>query len=83
MFEKPKDSSSSLKIEETGRISIAKANKLVRESCMIEIYKVVFSIEHNKSPGPDGFPIEFYQRFSDLVKVDLKAMLDGFHREKN
>jgi hypothetical protein len=26
-----------------------------------EIKKIVFSLTHNKSPGPDGFPSEFYQ----------------------
>jgi hypothetical protein len=26
-----------------------------------EVREAVFQMEHNKSPGPDGFPVEFYQ----------------------
>jgi hypothetical protein len=25
-----------------------------------EVRKAVFQMEHNKAPGPDGFPAEFY-----------------------
>jgi hypothetical protein len=28
-----------------------------------EVKKAVFQMEHNKAPGPDGFPAEFYQVF--------------------
>ena len=36
-------------------------------------------MEHNKAPGPDGFPAEFYQAFWDLIKDDLMAMFVDFH----
>ena len=39
-----------------------------------EIREAVFQMEHNKAPGPDGFPAEFYQAFWDLIKDDLMAM---------
>jgi hypothetical protein len=38
------------------------------------------STEHNKAPGPDGFPTEFYQVFWDLIKSDLMALFREFHR---
>ena len=25
-----------------------------------EVWDVIFDMEHNKAPGPDGFPAEFY-----------------------
>jgi len=28
-----------------------------------EIKEVIFQMEHNKAPGPDEFPAEFYQFF--------------------
>ena len=36
-------------------------------------------MEHNKAPGPDGFPAEFYQRFWDVLKVDLMDMFAQLH----
>jgi hypothetical protein len=37
-------------------------------------------MEHNKSPGPDGFPYEFYQRFWEVVKADLMFLFHEFHQ---
>ncbi|WVZ50197.1 LOW QUALITY PROTEIN: hypothetical protein U9M48_001474 [Paspalum notatum var. saurae] len=37
-------------------------------------------MEHNKAPGPDGFPPEFYQVFWNVIKTDLMALFDEFHR---
>jgi hypothetical protein len=28
-----------------------------------EVKMAIFDMEHNKAPGPDGFPTEFYQFF--------------------
>jgi hypothetical protein len=28
-----------------------------------EVKMAIFDMEHNKAPGPDGFPTEFYQLF--------------------
>ncbi|WVZ53763.1 hypothetical protein U9M48_004664, partial [Paspalum notatum var. saurae] len=37
-------------------------------------------MEHNKAPGPDGFPPEFYQVFWNVIKTDFMALFDEFHR---
>jgi hypothetical protein len=44
-----------------------------------EVRKVVFMMEHNKAPGPDGFPAEFYQTFWDIIRVDLLALFSSLH----
>jgi hypothetical protein len=44
-----------------------------------EVKKVVFQMEHNKAPGPDGFPAEFYQSFWDTIKSDLLHMFSVLH----
>jgi hypothetical protein len=44
-----------------------------------EIRKVVFQMEHNKAPGPDGFPAEFYQTFWDILKANLLDLFVELH----
>jgi hypothetical protein len=44
-----------------------------------EIRKAVFQMEHNKAPGPDGFPAEFYQTFWDTIKNDLLQLFHELH----
>jgi hypothetical protein len=33
-----------------------------------EVKQAIFQMEHNKAPGPDGFPAEFDQTFRDTIK---------------
>ena len=55
--------------------------KLIANFSYNEIREAIFQMEHNKTPGPDGFPAEFYQAFWDLIKDDLMAMFVEFHNE--
>jgi mannosylglycoprotein endo-beta-mannosidase len=41
--------------------------------------EAIFSMEHNKAPGPDGFPAEFYQHFWETTKGDLMNMFHELH----
>jgi predicted DNA-binding helix-hairpin-helix protein len=45
-----------------------------------EIKEAIFQMEHNKAPGPDGFPAKFYQVFWQVMKADLMAMFYDFHK---
>ena len=36
-------------------------------------------MKHNKTPGPNGFPVEFYQQLQETIKGDLLQM---FHNLK-
>ena len=44
-----------------------------------EIKEAIFQMEHNKAPGPDGFPAEFYQVFWNVIKHDLMDLFNDFH----
>ena len=44
-----------------------------------EVQEAIFDIEHNKAPGPDGFPAEFYQKFWNTIKGDLMQMFHGLY----
>ena len=37
-------------------------------------------MEHNKALGPDGFPAEFFQVFWSVIKDDLLALFEDFHK---
>jgi hypothetical protein len=47
-----------------------------------EVKEAVFQMKHNKAPGPDGFPAEFYQIFWKTIKGDMMAMFTEFHEGK-
>jgi hypothetical protein len=53
---------------------------LVEKNSEEEVKKMIFQMEHNKSPGLDGFPAEFYQVFWDVIKGDLMALFHEFHQ---
>jgi hypothetical protein len=40
---------------------------LIANFLMEEVHGAIFQMEHNKSPGPDGFPAEFYQHFWGVI----------------
>jgi hypothetical protein len=47
-----------------------------------ELKEVVFGMEPNKAAGPDGFNAEFYQKFWEIVKMDLLILLNNFHNNE-
>jgi hypothetical protein len=47
-----------------------------------EVKMAVFDMEHNKAPGPDGFLVDFYQFFEDVVKPDLMNLFVEFHARR-
>jgi hypothetical protein len=58
-------------------------NQLVRDITEEEITKPVWDMDPDKSPGPDRFSNRFYRSFWDIIKCDLKKMLNyTLHKKK-
>ena len=68
-------------ISDIPQVSPEENNVLISEFTESEVRDAVFQMEHNKAPGPDGFPVEFYQVFWNVIKNDLMALFSDFHRE--
>jgi len=60
-------------------ISIQDPEWLERPFEMEEIRKAVFDCGKDKSPGPDGFSLYFFQSCWDIVKLDLMRVMAEFY----
>jgi hypothetical protein len=50
------------RIDDIPHLSADENSLLIADFSVEEVRKAVFQMKHNKSPGPDGFPAEFYQQ---------------------
>jgi hypothetical protein len=66
-------------VEGIPQLTISERVELMAEFTEKEVRAAIFQLKHNKAPGPDGFPAEFYQIFWSLIKDDLMAMFRDFH----
>jgi hypothetical protein len=78
LFGQSERSSVGINFDFLDRVSEDENEDLKKPFSFEEIKGILFSLAHNKSPGPDGFPREFYQFFWDLIKVPLKKVFDEF-----
>jgi hypothetical protein len=49
--------------EDIKQVSEAENDILTAPFSEKEVKAAIFQMEHNKASGPDGFPVEFYQKF--------------------
>jgi hypothetical protein len=68
--------------EDIPQVSTEENEMLTAKFTKKEIREAIFQMKHNKAPGPDGFPAEFYQVFWSVIKDDLLAMFEELHEEK-
>ena len=62
------------------QLSAEENNLLIAEFSIKEVSEAISQMELNKASGPDGFPVEFYQTFWEVIKEDLMAMFSQFHQ---
>eukprot|EP00253_Pinus_taeda_P011429 PITA_11429 len=55
--------------------------ELCRPATEEEIIKVVWSMDADKAPGPDGFSVHFYKACWRIIKVDLYKMISRFMKK--
>ena len=56
------------------KISDDKASRLVRPFDDVEVFGVVKDFEGDKAPGPNDFPMAFFQACWDVIKSNLKEI---------
>ena len=84
LFGQPEANNFSLvesRIEDIPQVSAEENIMLTSPFTEEEVKQAVFQMEHNKAPGPDGFPAEFYQVFWEIIKGDLMSLFKDFHEE--
>jgi hypothetical protein len=82
LFGSPEESSFSLdesQIDYIPQVSQEENDLLTAPYSEEEVNKAIFQMEHNKAPGLDGFPSEFYQTFWDTITSDLLQMFSVLH----
>ena len=62
------------------RCSEAAGALLIREVTAEEIHGVLFSMPKDKSPGPDGYTMEFLQEAWSIVKTDFVVAVQSFFK---
>lgn len=85
LFGPPEENNFSMResrIEDIPQVSNEENDILTKEFSEEEVKQAIFQMEHNKAPGPDGFPAEFFQVFWEVIKKDLMAMFNDFHKEE-
>lgn len=40
----------------------------------MEVEGIIKQMSNNKTPGPDGYPIEFYKMLRDTIKTELNKL---------
>jgi hypothetical protein len=77
LFGDPDQNGFSMMEEQVGDIPQLSAEEneiLTADFTEDEVLEAISQMEHNKAPGPDGFPAEFYQTFWEVIKGDLMAL---------
>ena len=69
LFGPPEDNHFSLndRMDDIPQVSQTENEFLTAPFTEKEVRDAIFDMERNKAPGPDGFPVEFYQHFWEVI----------------
>lgn len=62
------------------RVSVADNELLVENFSEDEVKNAIEMCDGSKSPGPDGFNMEFFKKFWDMLKNDIMRIMREFHQ---
>ena len=62
-------------------VSIEENFDLMKPFSEQEIVEVIWAMESDKAPGPDGFLIHFYKVCWPIIKSDLLRMINAFQKK--
>jgi hypothetical protein len=68
------------RVDDIVQVSQEENNWLVQPFIEDQVREAIFQMEHNKAPGQDGVPTEFYQSCWEIIKEDLMALFREFHQ---
>jgi hypothetical protein len=60
-------------------LSAGEASSLEAPFLEKEVKDVIFGMDGNKAPGPDGFSMAFFQACWEVLKEDIMAVFSDFH----
>jgi hypothetical protein len=60
-------------------LSAGEASSLEAPFLEREVKDVIFGMDGNKAPGPDGFSMAFFQACWEVLKEDIMAVFSDFH----
>jgi hypothetical protein len=66
-------------IDDIPQVSELENEMVVQPFSEEEVQKIVFQMDHNKTSGRDGFPVELYQACWDIIKNEFMALFMDFH----
>jgi hypothetical protein len=61
-------------------VDVEESRALYSPVTIEELKSVLFHFKKEKSPGPDGWTVEFFTSFFDLVGEDLLALVEESRR---
>ena len=61
-------------------LSASMLDSLIEPFTELEVKRVVDEMKSNSAPGPNGFGVQFFKTFWPVIKGDLLAMFDDFHK---